>query len=176
MNGLDVRRAGRGSFMIALAIYAAVVGRDILASAVIFAAHAPNEAPLLLWAGLGLCAFFFLAGALQLYVGATKYLGERDLIAGAKALMSASCAAGLLWYGAYLPGWPVLNLCLKGIYIAWIPASLARALLHLRGLPETQLPDPEDVEDMPMSGPADRKQAREGMEGRGDWEPPHFRS
>lgn len=173
---VEIARAGTGAGLLTAGVYGGIVSHDSLEALIAAAARTPDHAPALAWIVLGGLVLVFAGGLLELVVGVARSAGPRDLHLIAKYIFLTAGAGALLWYGAYLAGWPVLNLVLQGLYLWWLAAGATKLVLALRDTSVPQLPDPETISDLPMSGPASREQAHEAMLGGGQWKPPKFNS
>jgi hypothetical protein len=172
----EMRRAGRGAAMTAIAAYAAFLASFSLAPDLRQLAHDPRRVPDGIWMLVAAWAAFVCLGVLLFVVGCRRSRGERDALIAAKACAFAAIVVGLVWWGAFPADRPTLDLLLSALYLWVFVANLVKLILALRGMPAQRLPDPEYVDDLPMSGPATRDQAQDGMSGRHDWVPPRFRS
>jgi len=171
--------AGRGTAMIAVAIYLAVLGHTRIGFDYVrmIAGLARDPAaiiepaigiPLLAW------VLFVLIGVLFVGVGASAANGGRDLLLAARAVAAIAIGAATVWWSRNVTDTPILRLFLEFVAV-WLVASAAtRLVLGLRGMRPERLPDPRTNPDLPMSEPASRDEARDGMSGRGQWRPPEF--
>ena len=172
----EINRAGIGAAMIAAALFMALAllesGEGARAALALIGGDVPLPPTTMVVIAAG-WALFFGVGVLLLLAGAARSYGPRDSIVAAKALAWTAVASAAMFYGAYIPGWPITDFLLKAVYVALLAASMMRLLLALRGMPAQALPDPSEL-DLPVSGPASQDEAMAGMSGKDGWHPPHF--
>jgi hypothetical protein len=121
-------------------------------------------------------------GCYCLAVGVRRSQGSRDSVEAARGVVEALLGAAGLWLPLLVPrswGWsiaPLVNFVLMGVWIYFLVRGLTIIGLALRGMAAQRLPDPSEVRDMPISGPASRDAAQRALRGQGGWQPPKFRN
>jgi hypothetical protein len=176
----EIIRAGRGAGLIALALYPIVLGSmqvgidygRLLGDFV----RGPSAilmpelwVPLLAWMQL------IVTGSLWLGAGARRSRGGRDMLLAARSLVGVAFGVGLGWVAINVTDAPRVELVLEFLAVWFVVSAATRLILALRGMRPERLPEPKTNPDLPMSGPASRDEARDGMLGRGQWRPPQLR-
>jgi hypothetical protein len=119
-------------------------------------------------------------GCYCLAVGVKRSQGGRDSVEAARGVVEILIGGAGLWLPLLIPrswGWalaPLLNFLLRGVWIYFLVRGVTIFVLAMRGMKARRLPDPSEVRDMPISGPASRDAAGQALRGRGGWQPPKF--
>jgi hypothetical protein len=142
----NIHRAAMGAWLLVAVAYSiwwsrAFIGWPAGTLLTFFLQHPASAAaivwlPLALWAGAGVLALLWLV------VGISGARGPRDTMTIVWAAVRLGIVAALLGCGIYLPRdwhWPLVNLALRGFYLAYLAACAVELVLLMLGPPRRAL-------------------------------------
>lgn len=170
-------RAGEGAGLLAMAaVWAyALQTRPAVRIEIADMLHESPWLQAYVWIPVAFWAFAVIAGLLMFLTGVNRSRGRRDAMVAAKALAWIAGAAALIQCRAFVDGSALANVFLLGVYVWTLASGTTRFLLAVRGIRAERLPDPEEMEDLPTSGPAPLDRADEILKDNQNRQPPRFR-